>query len=120
MMMLLLLSFCVLCTKLFVLLPIVPLRLCVLKRRQRQQRYCLGLHMIPRPRARAPEVAQRGEAQGSLVVRKHIAKCFRGYPGAGILRKKLFTTQSSDEMITILNEAAALGDPRVAAAEEGT
>jgi tRNA-dihydrouridine synthase B len=66
------------------------------------------------------EVAQRGEAQGSLVVRKHIAKCFRGYPGAGILRKKLFTTQSSEEMITILNEAAALGDPRVAAAEEGT
>jgi len=66
------------------------------------------------------EVAQRGEAQGALVVRKHIAKCFRGYPGAGILRKRLFATRSSEEMISILNEAAALGDPRVAAAGGGT
>ena len=28
------------------------------------------------------EVAMRGEEQGCLVVRKHIAKCFQGYPGA--------------------------------------
>jgi hypothetical protein len=48
-----------------------------------------------------------------LTVRKHIAKCFRGYPGAGILRKKVFSTVSSDEMIALLDEAAAAGDPRV-------
>ncbi len=59
------------------------------------------------------EVAQRGEDQGCLVVRKHIAKCFKGYPGAAILRKKLYATQRFDEMISILEDAARRGDPRV-------
>jgi tRNA-dihydrouridine synthase B len=59
------------------------------------------------------EVAMRGEDQGCLVVRKHIAKCFKGYPGAVGLRKKLYATQRIDEMITILEDAAHRGDPRV-------
>ena len=59
------------------------------------------------------EVAMRGEDQGCLVVRKHIAKCFKGYPGAAGLRKKLYATQQIDEMIRILDDAAHRGDPRV-------
>jgi tRNA-dihydrouridine synthase B len=59
------------------------------------------------------EVAMRGEDQGCLVVRKHIAKCFKGYPGAAGLRKKLYATQKIDEMIIILEDAARRGDPRV-------
>jgi len=59
------------------------------------------------------EVAMRGEDQGCLVVRKHIAKCFKGYPGAAGLRKKLYATQKIDEMIVILKDAARRGDPRV-------
>ncbi len=58
------------------------------------------------------EVALRGPQTGCHVVRKHIAKCFKGYPGAAFLRKRLFTTEDAGEMIAILNEAAAAGDPR--------
>jgi len=65
------------------------------------------------------EVGQKGEAQGTLTVRKHIARCFRGYPGAAILRKTLFATRDSAEMIGILAETAAAGDPRTLVAEEG-
>ncbi len=59
------------------------------------------------------EVALRGPKTGGYVVRKHIAKCFKGYPGAGQLRKRLFTTEDPDRMIAILEEAAAVGDPRI-------
>ena len=59
------------------------------------------------------EVALRGERTGCHVVRKHIAKCFKGYPGAGILRRKLYATEEPEEMVAILREAAAAGDPRV-------
>jgi tRNA-dihydrouridine synthase B len=59
------------------------------------------------------EVAMRGEQQGCLVVRKHIAKCFKGYPGAAGLRKKLYATQEIDEMIDILEDSSRRGDPRV-------
>lgn len=58
------------------------------------------------------EVAQRGEQTGCLVVRKHIAKCFKGYPGAAHMRKRLFAVESSAGMIAILEEAARAGDPR--------
>ena len=61
------------------------------------------------------EVAQRGERTGCLVVRKHIARCFRGYPGAAQLRKRLYAEETSAAMIAILEEAAAAGDPRPAA-----
>ncbi len=59
------------------------------------------------------EVALRGPKTGCHVVRKHIAKCFKGYRGAAFLRRRLFNTEDADEMIAILNEAAAAGDPRV-------
>ncbi len=58
------------------------------------------------------EVAMRGETQGCYVVRKHIAKCFKGYRGAAGLRRELFSTVESDRMIEILEKAAAAGDPR--------
>jgi len=58
------------------------------------------------------EVALRGEPQGSYVVRKHIARCFKGYPGAAGLRRKLYATTVAAEMEAILQEAAAAGDPR--------
>ncbi len=58
------------------------------------------------------EVAMRGEPQGSYVVRKHIARCFKGYPGAAVLRRKLYATTVAAEMEAILEAAAAAGDPR--------
>ena len=64
------------------------------------------------------EVALRGEPQGSFVVRKHIARCFKGYPGAGVLRKRLYATTDATEMERILREAAAAGDPRALLATE--
>ncbi len=59
------------------------------------------------------EVELRGPKTGCYVVRKHIAKCFKGYPGAAHLRRRLFSTEESQEMIAILNEVAAAGDPRI-------
>ncbi len=60
------------------------------------------------------EVAQRGETTGCLVVRKHIAKCFKGYPGAALLRKRLYAEETSAGMIAVLEAAARAGDPRCA------
>ena len=59
------------------------------------------------------EVDMRGEKLGCLVVRKHIAKCFKGYPGSAGLRRKLYATEKIDEMIAILEDSARRGDPRV-------
>jgi len=59
------------------------------------------------------EVAQRGERTGCMVVRKHIAKCFKGYPGAAHLRRQLYAEESSAAMIAVLEEAARAGDPRL-------
>jgi nifR3 family TIM-barrel protein len=58
------------------------------------------------------EVALRGERSGCFVVRKHIARCFKGYPGASVLRRRLFDTEDPEQMVAILREAAAAGDPR--------
>jgi tRNA-dihydrouridine synthase B len=58
------------------------------------------------------EVALRGERTGCYVVRKHIAKCFKGYPGAAVLRRRLFSTEVPEEMVAILREAEVAGDPR--------
>jgi nifR3 family TIM-barrel protein len=52
------------------------------------------------------EVALRGEPQGCYVVRKHIARLFRGFPGASALRRSLYATTDSEEMIVILRQAA--------------
>jgi len=59
------------------------------------------------------EVALRGPKTGGYVVRKHIAKCFKGYPGAAHLRRRVFATENPDAMIATLEEAATAGDPRV-------
>lgn len=59
------------------------------------------------------EVAWRGENQGCLVVRKHIARTFKNYPGAAALRRMLYEAGGSAEMLAILAEAARLGDPRL-------
>ncbi|MBU8871109.1 MAG: tRNA dihydrouridine synthase DusB [Gemmatimonadales bacterium] len=58
------------------------------------------------------EVAWRGEPRGCFSVRKHLTRCFRGYRGAAGLRRRLFATEKSEEMIAILEEAGAQGDPR--------
>ena len=58
------------------------------------------------------EVAQRGETTGCLVVRKHIAKCFKGYPGAARLRRLLYAEETSAGMIAVLEEAARAGADR--------
>jgi len=58
------------------------------------------------------EVEQRGEKTGCLVVRKHIAKCFKGYPGAATMRRRLYAEETSAAMIAVLDEAAEAGDPR--------
>jgi tRNA-dihydrouridine synthase B len=57
------------------------------------------------------EVAAKGEKQGSLTVRKHIAKTFRGRPGAALLRRRLFATTGSEEMVAILAETRRRGLP---------
>ncbi len=66
------------------------------------------------------EVEYRGEPQGCYSVRKHLAKSFRGYPGAAALRKRLFATEDSARMIAILNEVACFDDPRGAGAAAGS
>ena len=65
------------------------------------------------------EVDYRGEPQGCYSVRKHLAKAFKGYPGAATLRKRLFATDDSQRMIAILNEVARFQDPRGAEAAGG-
>lgn len=46
----------------------------------------------------------RGERRGSFLVRKHIVKYFRGFPGAALLRRRLFAAESSEEMLANLAE----------------
>jgi len=53
------------------------------------------------------EVARRGEQVGCLVMRKHIARCFRGYPGASTLRKLLYAESTSAGMLAVLDAAVA-------------
>ena len=50
------------------------------------------------------EVAQRGERTGCLVVRKHFARCFRGYPGAAARRRRRY---ARDRLPAVLAERAA-------------
>ena len=63
------------------------------------------------------EAAWRGEPHGCFSVRKHLAKCFRGFRGAAELRRKLFATEKSEEMIAILMEAGTMADPRESGSE---
>lgn len=65
------------------------------------------------------EVAARGDGHGCLVVRSHITRCFRGYPGAAAFRRRLFDAEGSAALIALLDEAAAQGDPRAVTADAG-
>ncbi|MBK7672054.1 MAG: tRNA dihydrouridine synthase DusB [bacterium] len=58
------------------------------------------------------EVAARGEGHGCLVVRSHITRCFRGYPGASAFRRRLFEAEGAAALIALLAEAAGQDDPR--------
>ncbi len=57
------------------------------------------------------EVGAKGERTGSQTVRKHVARCFKGRPGAGLLRKRVFAEDTSEGMIAVIREAAARGEP---------
>lgn len=46
----------------------------------------------------------RGERTGSYLVRKHVARYLRGFPGAAALRRRLFDTEDGAEMLTVLAE----------------
>lgn len=65
--------------------------------------------------------AGRGDRRGSFLVRKHIVRYFRGFPGAAALRRRLFAAESCAEMIDRLAEIrreieAAAADPAPAPA----
>jgi tRNA-dihydrouridine synthase B len=49
----------------------------------------------------------RGERTGSYLVRKHVARYFRGFPGASAIRRRLFDTEGGAEMLTALREIRA-------------
>ncbi len=53
-------------------------------------------------------VAQHGERVGTSVVRKHIARTFRGRPGAARLRRRLYEADGSADMIGVLERLAAV------------
>ncbi|MBE0564320.1 MAG: tRNA dihydrouridine synthase DusB [Krumholzibacteria bacterium] len=60
------------------------------------------------------EVAAKGERIGSQTVRKHVARCFKGRPGAAHLRKAVFAEDTSEGMIAVIAAAAARGEPALA------
>jgi tRNA-dihydrouridine synthase B len=43
-----------------------------------------------------------GEKAGWLATRKHLARGLRGWPGAALLRRRLFAAETSDEMVALL------------------
>ncbi len=57
------------------------------------------------------EVAVKGERTGAQTVRKHIARCFKGRPGAAQLRKQVFAEETSEAMIAVIAAAACRGEP---------
>lgn len=66
------------------------------------------------------EVAARGETQGCLVVRSHISRCFRGYPGAAAFRRRLYEAGGSAALIGMLGDAGRAGDPRGTTPDDAT
>ncbi len=46
----------------------------------------------------------RGERTGSYLVRKHVTRYFRGFPGAAAMRRRLFATDNGADMLTVLAE----------------
>jgi nifR3 family TIM-barrel protein len=65
----------------------------------------------------ALEAARHGERQGNLLVRKHVAHCFRGSRGDAALRRRLWATETAAEMAASLATLPADG-PAVLLAEE--
>jgi len=61
------------------------------------------------------EVRRRsGEKAGWLTTRKHLARGLRGWPGAALLRRRLFAAGTTDEMIALLlAEAGSEGGSEV-------
>ncbi len=51
--------------------------------------------------------ARYGQRRANLLVRKHVARCFRGGPGDGALRRRLWATATADEMAAELAGLAA-------------
>ena len=43
--------------------------------------------------------ARKGERYGSQLVRKHVVRYLRGFPGAAVMRRRLFETETGDEML---------------------
>lgn len=60
------------------------------------------------------EVIVKGEKAGAQSVRKHLARCFKGQAGAGLLRKRIFTEDTSEGMIAVIADAATRGEPAFA------
>ena len=60
------------------------------------------------------EVAAKGERIGSQTARKHVARCFKGRPGAAHLRKSVFAEDTSEGMIAVIAAAAVRGEPALA------
>ena len=54
----------------------------------------------------------RGERTGSYLVRKHVARYFRGFPGASAIRRKLFETDNGTDMLAALAEIRREADRR--------
>jgi tRNA-dihydrouridine synthase B len=46
----------------------------------------------------------RGERYGSQLVRKHVVRYFRDFPGAAAMRRRLFAVETGDEMLAVLAE----------------
>ena len=46
----------------------------------------------------------RGERHGAFLVRKHVARYFKGFPGAAAIRRRLFDTEDGAEMLSVLAE----------------
>jgi nifR3 family TIM-barrel protein len=44
----------------------------------------------------------RGERTGAFLVRKHVTRYFRGFPGAAALRRRLFATDNGTDMLAAL------------------
>jgi tRNA-dihydrouridine synthase B len=60
----------------------------------------------------ADECRLKGERIGSQVVRKHVVRYFRGFPGAAAIRRRLFATETGERMLAVLAEVRGEADLR--------
>lgn len=58
----------------------------------------------------ADECNLKGERIGSQVVRKHVVRYFRGFPGAAAIRRRLFATETGERMLAVLAEVRGEAD----------